>query len=102
MDHILITGGTHGIGRATVELLLQMGTRVSTCARNSDELTQLKAQTASDNLHITTCDIKSDSDCTRFVDEAFNRFGSISGLVNNAGEVCVGRLDSASPEDLLS
>ena len=37
--HVLVTGGTRGIGRAIVEAFLDEGAQVGFCARNSDEVT---------------------------------------------------------------
>jgi NAD(P)-dependent dehydrogenase (short-subunit alcohol dehydrogenase family) len=35
---VAVTGGSEGIGKAVVELLLQKGARVATCARNYEKL----------------------------------------------------------------
>jgi NAD(P)-dependent dehydrogenase (short-subunit alcohol dehydrogenase family) len=101
MNSILISGGTHGIGRATVELLLQRGFHVSTCARTEQDLEELERATASDNLLVMCCDIRRDDNLEAFVNCAVDRFGPISGVINNAGVACVGTLHEASTMELL-
>lgn len=55
----IVTGGTRGIGAAIVDVLLEEGAMVSTCARNADEVNALNARASSGDLplHASVCDV---------------------------------------------
>lgn len=55
----IVTGGTRGIGAAIVDVLLEEGAVVSTCARNEGEVTALNERAAADglSLHASVCDV---------------------------------------------
>lgn len=101
-SHILITGGTQGVGRATTELLLRQGVRVSVCARTANDLECLAEELSADNLLTVQADVRSMDDLVLLKKIAFDRFGPITGVVNNAGEAIVGELHRATPEELLT
>jgi 3-oxoacyl-[acyl-carrier protein] reductase len=82
----LITGGSRGIGRATVERFLEEGSRVVTCARNATEL----ARTVEDlsglgQVQGIPCDIAKPEEVERLVTAAEKALGGIDILINNAG-----------------
>ena len=56
---VIITGGSDGIGRALVDLCLQMGAKVATCGRNQDKLYQLQTAYAGRALHTMVADVSS-------------------------------------------
>lgn len=82
---VVVTGGSEGIGKALVELLLQKGARVAACGRNYEKLYKLKNSGAAQQLHIATADVSKESDCRNFIDSAIKTFGTIDILINNAG-----------------
>lgn len=82
---VVVTGGSGGIGKALVELLLQKGARVATCGRNYANLYELQTTQSGRPLHIATADVSKESDCRKFVDSVIKTFGTIDILVNNAG-----------------
>lgn len=82
---VLVTGGSDGIGRALVELLLNSGAKVATCGRNRDKFKTLEANYTGKPLNITTADVSKEEDCKRFIEEAVGAFGQIDVLINNAG-----------------
>jgi short-subunit dehydrogenase len=82
---VVVTGGSDGIGKALVELLLQQGAKVATCARNHDKLYQLEKRNSGRPLFVFTADVSNETDCNNFIQSAMKRFGRIDILINNAG-----------------
>ncbi|HVO87581.1 MAG TPA: SDR family oxidoreductase [Casimicrobiaceae bacterium] len=81
---IIVTGGTHGIGRACVELLARRGHAVVFTGRDR-ETGSLVERTATGTRYVE-CDVGVEEDCRRAVDAALSLGeGRIAGLVNNAG-----------------
>lgn len=82
---VVVTGGSEGIGKALVELLLGRGARVATCGRNYEKLYELQTSNAGRPLHIATADVSKELDCQNFIDSVLHTFGTIDILINNAG-----------------
>ncbi|MFI6896651.1 SDR family NAD(P)-dependent oxidoreductase [Streptomyces sp. NPDC050256] len=91
MDHqhantALVTGGTSGIGLATVHELASRGLKVFLCARDGDRVATTVEKLRSEGFDVagTACDVRSEDDILRTVEEA-GAFGEVGILVNNAG-----------------
>lgn len=93
---LLITGGSKGIGEATVKLALTMGANVIAAARGEEGLTKLVASIGlneiqpegSETAKLTTvaADVGSKEGRDLILDKVKSTFGSeLHGLVNNAG-----------------
>jgi short-subunit dehydrogenase len=82
---IAITGGSDGIGKALVDMLLQMGAKVATCGRNQDKLYDLQVKHSGMPLHTIVADVSSYGDCQNFINSTITTFGGIDILINNAG-----------------
>lgn len=82
---VVVTGGSGGIGKALVELLLQKGARVATCGRSYEKLYELQTLQAGRPLHIVTADVSKEGDCKNFITSVIKTFGTIDILINNAG-----------------
>jgi short-subunit dehydrogenase len=82
---IAITGGSDGIGKALVEILLKAGAQVATCGRNSTKLSELEAQNRNTPLLCISADVSIYEDCKKFIEATISKFGSIDILINNAG-----------------
>ncbi|MFD3947988.1 SDR family oxidoreductase [Streptomyces sp. NPDC058579] len=98
---IVVTGGSSGVGLATVRALLDEGARVATCGRDADRLDKAAAGLGAgrDRLMTEVCDVRDRDAVARFVRRAAEEFGGVDGLVNNAGQSRMKGLDDATPED---
>lgn len=84
---ILVTGASSGIGEAIARRLAREGARLILTARRADRL-QALAQSldpSGNTVIAVAADITSEEDQERLVQSAFQRFGHIDALVNNAG-----------------
>lgn len=96
----VVTGGSSGIGLATVGLLLDCGAAVALCGRNADRLDRavaaLRAERPDAKLFAETCDVL-DGDAVRaFAAASEAALGPASMLVNNAGQ---GRVSTFADTD---
>jgi NAD(P)-dependent dehydrogenase (short-subunit alcohol dehydrogenase family) len=81
---MIVTGGTHGIGRACVERLAREGKRVLFTGRDRVAGDSLEQSVPASKY--VPCDVAIEADCRRAVDVALEAGdGGIDGLVNNAG-----------------
>ena len=82
----VVTGGSRGIGRATVERLLADGARVAFCGRDTDAGETALAELGDPAGAIfVPCDVTREDDVRRLVDACAERLGRPTLLVNNAG-----------------
>ncbi len=82
---VVVTGGTDGIGKALVDLLLLSGAKVATCGRNHDKLYHLQSEYPSYPLLTIVSDVSNENDCRRFIESSIKVYGGIDILINNAG-----------------
>ena len=81
---IIVTGGTHGIGRAAAEVLLAEGCEVLIAGRDAETGEALALER--ERLHFMKTDITVEAECQALVQRAMELgSGRIAGLVNNAG-----------------
>lgn len=81
---IIVTGATHGIGRACVETLAAAGRQVLATGRDADAGAELANANAT--VAFMAGDVSQENDCRKIVDYALEVGGGrLSGLVNNAG-----------------
>ena len=87
---VVVTGGSSGIGLATVRAFLTEGAKVALCARGAERL-QSAAQTlrdefGADRVHETAFSVLDPAAVRAFAAEVADRFGGCDALVTNAGQ----------------
>ncbi len=87
MKHVILTGGSRGLGLAFVERLLDDGYRVSTCSREISSRLEGLVASHPEFLRWSPCRVGEAQEVAAFIDEAVAWAGreSLWGLVNNAG-----------------
>jgi len=92
----LVTGGTSGIGKTTVELFISEGAQVAFTGRRRQLGEEMARQTSA---YYIQADHRCKDDCQRCVSETIARFGRIDILFNNAGIVVSGTAETTTDED---
>jgi NAD(P)-dependent dehydrogenase (short-subunit alcohol dehydrogenase family) len=93
---IIVTGASQGIGAAVANLFLERGYNVVGTSRNISNRNELQR---SDRLALVDGDIGLAETGQRLVETAVQRFGSVDGLVNNAGIFLAKSFVDYTPED---
>ena len=94
-----ITGITSGFGRSMTEKLLKRGDNVAGTTRKPEKLQELMAQYR-DQLWLTELELTDANSCRRSVKEAFDHFGRIDVVVNNAAYGLVGAAEEVTDEQI--
>ena len=92
----LITGGTSGIGKTTVELFISEGARVAFTGRREQLGHQVAEQTGATFIR---ADHRRMDDCKQSVEETLRQYGRIDILFNNAGIVVSGTAETTTDQD---
>ena len=80
----VVGGASSGLGRAVAEQLVAEGARVLLVARNED-LLQEAAQELGEQAHLCPADVSQTSGVDKVAAVAVERFGSLDGVLINAG-----------------
>lgn len=85
--HVIITGASSGIGRASAIAVAEKGATVFALARNADALDQLVAEIRANGgqAFAFTCDVTDSTSVEHTVKDILGRFDHVDYLVNNAG-----------------
>jgi NAD(P)-dependent dehydrogenase (short-subunit alcohol dehydrogenase family) len=85
--HVIITGASSGIGRASAIAVAERGATVFALARNADALDKLVAEIRADGgqAYAFTCDVTDSTSVEHTVKDILGRFDHVDYLVNNAG-----------------
>ena len=87
--HVLITGGSKGIGLACAQAFLQEGAKVSLVSRDMANLNaarqKLQNTFAADRIHTVAANLRDAAAALSALDSAEAAFGPVDVLVNSAG-----------------
>lgn len=82
----IVTGGSRGIGRAAAKALLREGVSVTIASQRKESLEAgLRELQPMGRVEAMTCDVTSETDVVRLVQETVRRFGRLDVMVANAG-----------------
>ncbi len=98
---VLITGSSRGLGFVMAQEFAAKGARIVLCARNAEELDWAREELVRQGARVLAvqCDVGDSESVNRVVRQALERFGSIDVLVNNAGIITVGPVETQTPVD---
>lgn len=94
---IVITGGTSGLGFALMQKLLKEKSKISLCARDEDDLQKLKSNYPA--AFTMKCDVGDKAQVFDFIQKTIQHFGRIDIVINNAGIIMVGPMESLKREE---
>jgi NADP-dependent 3-hydroxy acid dehydrogenase YdfG len=89
-----ITGSSRGFGRVWTEAALQRGDKVAATARNPESIADLKEKYG-DNVLILKLDVTKPEEVKSAVSTAYDYFGRLDIILNNAGYSLVGTIEEA-------
>jgi 3-oxoacyl-[acyl-carrier protein] reductase len=82
---IVVTGAGQGIGKALVEMVIELGGNAVAVDLNAETLDAVVAAQPADRVLAVQGSVSDPALANRAVAEAVARFGAVHGLVNNAG-----------------
>jgi 3-oxoacyl-[acyl-carrier protein] reductase len=94
---VIVTGGSRGIGAATVELFAELGANVAFNYQSNHKAAEKvlkKIQTFSGTYYSESCDVQDHEQVDQFVNRVIDKFSQIDILVNNAGIWEYGAVDT--------
>lgn len=98
---VVITGGSRGLGLVLARQLADEGARVAICARHSDEVMRAVHELRARHAQVIgdSCDVTEPKELELFFADVRREFGPVDVLINNAGMIQVGPLDSMTSDD---
>lgn len=97
----LVTGATHGIGRATAFALGRAGYRIGVCSRTPDKVGSLIQELRAAGIQADgiAADVADEAQSARIVRHVAAALGEIGVLVNNAGVLIARPIEELTVED---
>lgn len=84
MKNIIVTGGAQGIGKIITKKILENGFCVSVFDIDKDAIFEFKEENNNKNLAFFVTDVSDEKSVRDSIFQSAERFGNISGLINNA------------------
>ncbi|MEO6348729.1 MAG: SDR family NAD(P)-dependent oxidoreductase [Aquaticitalea sp.] len=100
---VVISGGGSGIGKALITEFYKEGTRhFAVIGRSIDKLNALKNDFPKAEFLCFGGDVSQLSDLKQFAKEIETKWNSVDVLINNAGVVSAGAIETISDEDIIA
>jgi NAD(P)-dependent dehydrogenase (short-subunit alcohol dehydrogenase family) len=98
---VLITGGSRGLGLVLAREVARAGARVAICGRDQATLDRAREDLERRGAQVVavSCDVTVRQDVEAMVQHVAERFGPIDVLINNAGTISVGPVETMGLED---
>lgn len=88
--HVVVTGGTNGIGRGIVTALMDQGACVTTCYTQENEAAKSLAEEVASRqaqVRLVRADVREAEQVEALMAQAYEAYGPLTCLVNNAGVI---------------
>ena len=95
---LIVTGAAQGIGKAIVELGIELGANVVAVDLNADTLKAALAPLPAERVQAVVGSVTDPELARRAVVDAVARFGAVHGLVNNAGIIRPAMIEKMTPQ----
>ncbi len=98
---VVVTGGAHGLGEATVRAFAARGAKLAICDIDGEGLREIKGALEALGVPVMTdiTDVSRAWQVEEFRDRVLKEMGRVDVLVNNAGVACAGMLEDMTLED---
>ena len=98
---VFITGGSRGLGLILAHAFIEEGARVAFCARNQKEIDRATEQLSFEGakVHGYRCDVSKRDEVEETIRRVEAEVGPIEVLVNNAGVITLGPVETMTVED---
>jgi NAD(P)-dependent dehydrogenase (short-subunit alcohol dehydrogenase family) len=98
---VVITGGSRGLGLVLARQLASEGAKLAICCRNVAELEVAQSELLNLGVPVLAqaCDLEDRQQVQHFIDTVRRDFGRIDVLINNAGVIQVGPLNTLTHAD---
>ncbi|MUV04479.1 SDR family NAD(P)-dependent oxidoreductase [Flavobacterium rakeshii] len=94
-----ITGTSRGFGRVWTEAALQRGDKVAATARSLESIADFKERYG-DNVLTLQLDVTKPEQVKTALEQAYNHFGKLDIVFNNAGYSLIGTIEEANPDEI--
>ena len=98
---VMVTGGSRGLGLAIARELADRGAKLVVCARTAEHLVWAKQDLEQRGAQVLAmpCDVSDANAVQQLVADARLKLGPIDALINNAGVIRVGPVDTMTRAD---
>jgi short-subunit dehydrogenase len=97
---VAITGGSRGLGLAMARAFLHRGAKVALLARDPEALERARQLLAGlGTVFVRPCDVRDEKQVEEAIRDVRHQLGEIDVLVNNAGTITVGPMDTMTVEE---